>query len=73
MKNLLAKLGLAGTSSIVVTESVQLDALYSALITLAISVVSVLAVEGVQWLKNFIISKTKKNKDKEKETEQSEE
>ena len=65
MKNLLAKIGIASSSSIVATESLNLDALYNALITLAISVVSVLAVEGVQWLKNYIISKTKKNKEKE--------
>ena len=68
MNTLLAKLGVAGTSSVVVTEAVQLDALWSALITLAISIVSVLAVEGVNWLKNYIISKTKKvEKDKEEE------
>lgn len=63
MKNLLTKIGVAGTTSIVVTETVNLDLLWNALITLAISICSVLAVEGVNWLKNFIISKTKKNEE----------
>lgn len=62
MNTLLAKLGVAGTTSVVVTEAVQLDALYSALITLAISIVSVLAVEGVEWLKSFIKRKIADNK-----------
>lgn len=60
MNNLLAKIGVAGSTSIVLTESLNLDALWNALITLAVSICSVLAVEGVSWLKNYIISKTKK-------------
>lgn len=68
-KNLLAKLGVAGTSSIVVTEAVQFDTLWNALITLAISICSVLAVEGVQWLKYYIKSKTKKEEDSENSKE----
>ena len=63
------KLGLAGASSLVVVESVSLEPLYSALITLALSVVSVLTVEGVNWLKNWIIKKTKKLDKEEKEKE----
>lgn len=65
MKHILAKMGIAGTTSLALTESLNLDTLYNALITLAISVVSVLAVEGVNWLKNYIISKTKKEDSKE--------
>ena len=61
MNNILAKLGIAGSTSLVLTESLNLDVLWNALITLAVSVCSVLAVEGVAWLKNYIISKTKKN------------
>ena len=56
----MAKIGLAGTTSLALTESLNLDVLYNALITLAVSICSVLAVEGVNWLKNYIISKTKK-------------
>lgn len=67
MRNLLTKLGLAGTSSLVVTEAVQLDTLWNALITLAVSICSVLAVEGVQWLKSYIKSKTKKDSVESKE------
>ena len=57
MNNILAKLGLAGTTSIVVTEAVSLDVLWNALITLAISVLSVLAVEGVALLKKYLQKK----------------
>lgn len=64
-ESLLAKLGLAGGTSLVVTESINLDPLWSGLITLAISILSVLAVDGVNWLKEWIKSKTPKNKDKE--------
>ena len=60
MNNLLAKIGLAGTTSLALTESLNLDVLYNALITLAVSVCSVLAVEGVAWLKNYIIKHTAK-------------
>ena len=67
MKNLIAKIGVAGSTSLVLTESLNLDVLYNALITLAVSVLSVLAVEGVNWLKNYIISKTKKVDKEEKE------
>lgn len=65
MRNILAKLGVAGSTSLVLTESLQLDALWNALITLAVSVVSVLAVEGVTWLKNYIIKHTAKVNQKE--------
>ena len=68
MNYIYEKLGLAGASSLVVAESVSLEPLYSALITLALSVVSVLTVEGVNWLKNYIIKKTKKlDKEEKKE------
>lgn len=63
MKNIIAKIGVAGSTSLVLTESLNLDVLWNALITLAVSICSVLAVEGVNWLKNYIISKTKKIED----------
>ena len=69
MNYIYEKLGLAGASSIVVAETVSLEPLYSALITLALSVVSVLTVEGVNWLKNWIIKKTKKLDKEEKKKE----
>lgn len=63
MKNILAKIGLAGTTSLALTESLNLNTLYNALITLAISICSVLAVEGVNWLKNWFINHTKNKKE----------
>ena len=63
MNNLLAKLGIAGTTSVIVTEAVNPAPLLNALITLGVSIVTVLSVEGVAWLKNFIIRHTKKGGD----------
>ena len=61
MNNLLSKIGLAGSTSIIVTEAVNLDMLWSALITLAISVCSCLAVDGVNWLRAKFREKTKES------------
>ena len=63
MNYLFQKLGLAGTSAVVITESVNLDVLWNALITLAVSIVSVLSVEGVMWLKNRLTRNLKKDKE----------
>ena len=57
MKNLFIKIGTAFSTSVVVTEAINLDVLWNALITLAVSVLSVLAVEGVDWLRKYIVSK----------------
>lgn len=59
MNNLLTKLGVASTSSIIVTEAVNLDALWSALISLGVSILSVLAVEGISFLKAWFLKKKK--------------
>lgn len=66
MNNLLIKIGVAGTTSVALVETINLDPLWNALITLAISIVSVLAVDGIAWLKAFIKKHT--HKDKEDET-----
>ena len=65
MNNIVAKLGVACTASLVVTESVSLEPLWNALITLGISIISVLAVEGINFLTKFIKYHTKKYEDKE--------
>ena len=70
MKNILAKLGIAIPTSVAVTEAVNLDTLWNALITIGVSICSVFAVEGVQWLRKWIQSKINKldkeeSKDKE--------
>lgn len=67
MNNLVAKLSVACATSLLVTESVNLEPLFNALITLAISVVSVLTIEGIAWLRSFIKKHTKKNEEKKKE------
>lgn len=67
MNSLLTKLGVAGTASVVAVETINLDTLWSALLTLAISVLSVLTVEGINWLRRFIVKKTEELKSKDKE------
>lgn len=68
MNNLATKLTLAGTASVITTEAVNPAPLLNALITLGVSIVTVLSVEGIAWLKNFIKKHTKSDeeeKDKE--------
>ena len=66
MKNILEKIAVAGTSSILVSETINLEPLWNALITLGISIISVFAVEGVAWLKSFIKKQIEKNEEKDK-------
>lgn len=65
MNNLLIKLGVASTTSIVVTEAVNPAPLWNALITLGVSVITVLSIEGIAWLKAFIKKHTAKDTDEE--------
>lgn len=71
MNNIITKIGVAGTTSLVLTETLNLNTIYNALITLAVSILSVLSVEGINYLRKLIVSKTKKleenkeNKDKD--------
>ena len=58
MNKLLAKLGVASVSSITLTEALSLDDLWSALLSLGVSVLSVLAVEGISLLKTYLVKKT---------------
>lgn len=61
MNTLLTKIGIAGTSSIIITEAVNLDTLWNALIALAVSVCSCLAVDGVNWLRAKLKEKAKES------------
>ena len=71
MNNLALKLGISGVTSIAVVESVNLEPLWNALITLAISIVSVLTIDGIAWLKNYIKKHTDVD-DKEKSNQRKE-
>lgn len=66
MKDLLTKLGVASTSSVVITEAISLDTLWSALVSLGVSILSVLAVEGISLLKSYLLSKKKELDEKSK-------
>lgn len=63
---LLSKLGVASVTSVTLSEALSLDTLWSALISLGVSVLSVLAVEGVTLLKNYLIKKSKELDEKSK-------
>ena len=63
MNTLFTKLSVAGLTSVAVVESVNLEPLWNALITLAISIVTVLTIDGIEWLKAKIKKDTKKTED----------
>ena len=67
MNKLFTKIGVASTSSIILTEAVSLDALWSALLSLGVSILSVLAVEGISLLKSWILNKQRQLDEKSKE------
>lgn len=60
MNNLINKLIIASGASLVVTENVQLQPLWTALITLAVSIITVLTAEGIAWLKAWFNKKKAK-------------
>lgn len=57
MNNLFTKLVVASGTSLVVVENAQLAPLWSALITLAISIITVLSAEGISLLKAWFKKK----------------
>lgn len=63
MNNIIAKLTTAGTVSVIVSEAVNPAPLLNALITLGVSVITVLSIEGIAWLKAFIKKHTKDEED----------
>ena len=67
MDKLFTKLAVAFGVSIAVNENVNLEPLWTALITLAVSVITVLSIEGVAWLRAWL-SKQKAKADSEKES-----
>lgn len=70
MDKFLSKLIVACGASLVVTENVQLQPLWTALITLAVSLITVLSVEGVAWLKAWFEKKKAKEKAEERKYEE---
>ena len=67
MNKLFTKIGVASTSSIILNEAISLDALWSALLSLGVSILSVLAVEGISLLKSWILNKQRQLDEKSKE------
>lgn len=73
LNTLLAKICVSSTASLIVVENVNLSPLWNALITLAISIVSVLSIEGISWLRATIKKHTPKEDKKEENTEEKDE
>lgn len=69
MDKFISKLVVSAGASLVVTENVSLQPLWTALITLAVSVITVLSFEGVEWLKSEFKKKKAKNEAEEIEYE----
>ena len=67
MNSFLAKLGISTTSAIIITEAVNLDYLWTALITFAVSLITLAGGELVKYLVAFF---KKKTKDLENESEE---
>ena len=61
MDKILTKIGIAFGTSVAVNEAVNLQPLWTALITLAVSVLTVLSVEGVAWLRAWFKKQKAKN------------
>lgn len=70
MNTLFTKLGVAGVTSVAVVEAVNLEPLWNALITLAISIVTVLSIDGIEWLKHKIKKDMEKDKKEENKKEE---
>ena len=70
MNNIVNKLLIASGASLIVTENVNLNPLYTALITLAVSLITVFTYEGVAWLKAWFKAKKAKAEKEEKEYSQ---
>lgn len=60
MNHIMTKIGVAGTTSLILSESLNLNTIYNALITLAVSIITVLTAEGIAWLKAWFKKKKAK-------------
>lgn len=70
MNKLISEILLAGSTSLVVTESVSLEPLWNALITLGVSILTVLSVEGIMFMRKWFEQKTKKLEEKPQENKE---
>ncbi len=59
MNSFLAKLGIATGSAIIISEAVNLDYLWTALITFAVSLITIAGGELIKFLTAFFKKKTK--------------
>lgn len=73
MDKFLTKLGISFGTSVVIAENVNLQPLWTALITFAVSLITILTVEGGAWLRSYFIKKRKENEDATKDEEHKEE
>ena len=69
MDKIISKLIIASGASLAITENVNLQPLWTALITLAVSIITVLSAEGIAWLKAWFNKKKAKEESEEKSYE----
>lgn len=67
MNSFLAKLGIATTSAIIITEAVNLDYLWTALITFAVTLITLAGGELIKFLVTLLKKKTKDLEESEEE------
>ena len=63
MDKLLTKVGVSFGTSLVVCESVNLQPLWSALVTFGVSLLTVLSIEGISWLRSWFRKKEHENEE----------
>lgn len=73
MNHVLSKIGISFGVSVAVNENVSVEPLLTALITLGVSVITVLSVEGVAWLRAWLKNKRAKEESRKKEYEEADE
>ena len=66
MNDFINKLIISSGASLVVTENLQLQPLYTALITFAVTLITILTYEGGAWLKAYLKAKKAKAEKEEK-------
>ena len=67
MNDFINKLIISSGASLVVTENLQLQPLYTALITFAVTLITILTYEGGAWLKAYLKAKKAKAEKEEQE------
>ena len=69
MNSVLAKLGIAIPTSLIVAESLELNSLWTALVSFAVSIITIVGGEIIKFLVAYFKNKTEKLEQKDNEEE----